>query len=252
MGKFLTSAGGELIDAPHNDMFSRTLLFGLAIPFVHTGIKASRTIITHEDGSSLLDASFGVANGWGNHNVGSSFGGGPSNGNFPTWLMTASISPSDMFSATVNYFVGETTQTGSYRNLIDIVASVKPMDDFTLSFNFDWVSDEAAVADPVKFGNLNYGDLWGLAAIARYDFAVGDKKNWYGAMRVEFFDDHEGVALGVTNNEIWGLTWTLGYKPLESLLLRTEVRWDEADANIYENGSSSSQVTASFDASFLF
>ncbi len=251
IGKFLTSAGGEVIDAPYNDMFSRTWLFGLAIPFTHTGVRATRTLLTHEDESSLVDLSLGIANGWDNHEVGSlDPGTGSSNGNFPTWLNTLFFNFGGPMKAllTINDFVGETTTSGSYRNLLDIIGKVTVVENLTLSGNFDWITDEA--------GNVatgGYGELYGFAGIVRYDFGVmSDVTKWYVAMRGEYVDDRDGFAFGVTGVDVYELTWTIGYRPVNSLLLRTELRYDKADTSVFENGDSNNQTTLSFDVSLLF
>ncbi len=243
VGKFLTTAGAELIDAPYNTMFSRTLLFGLAIPFVHTGILGQKTVLTRDDGtSSLLDVSLGIANGWGNHNVGSTGGG-----NFPTYLTNATLSPSDNFSTTVNYFVGEVTASGKYRNLIDVVVGIDPdgneAEGLNLSFNFDWASDAAGNAT-----TGGHGIWWGFAGIARWDF----NERWYAALRGEYYDDHDGNTIGIPNLQVFDITWTIGYRPFQSLLLRSELRYDKADQSVFQNANHSHQTTLSFDASFIF
>src|SRR5436309_1397363 len=37
-GKFVTLLGSEVIEAPSNFNYSRSFLFGFAIPFTHTGV----------------------------------------------------------------------------------------------------------------------------------------------------------------------------------------------------------------------
>lgn len=41
VGKFSTLAGAEVIEAPGNSNYSRSYLFGEAIPFTHTGVRAT-------------------------------------------------------------------------------------------------------------------------------------------------------------------------------------------------------------------
>ncbi len=243
VGKFLTSAGAEVIDAPENTMFSRTLLFGLAIPFVHTGVKADFSLIKQEESDEdLLAGQLGVANGWGNHNVGSAGSGG----NFPTWLTSATFTPGGDLepSVTLNYFVGEVTASGRYRNLIDIVAGLQLTEALSFSGNFDWTSDEAGSATG------GYSNLWGFAGILKYQ--VTDEV--YTAVRLEHVDDHDGFASGSpTHVRIFDVTGTVGWMPYSNLLLRGEVRVDTADGGApYENGTEHTQTTVSVDASFLF
>jgi hypothetical protein len=59
-GKFITPAGYEVIEGydGYNDNYSRSLLFGYAIPFTHTGLKASYTF------TDQFSALMMVVNGW--------------------------------------------------------------------------------------------------------------------------------------------------------------------------------------------
>src|SRR5207253_10542766 len=60
VGKYLTHLGYEVIEGydGYNDNYSRSILFGYAIPFTHTGVKASYAF------SSKVAAMFEVVNGW--------------------------------------------------------------------------------------------------------------------------------------------------------------------------------------------
>ena len=59
-GKFVTMHGAEVIEAKDNLNISRSLLFGYAIPFTHTGIRAGYQF------SDSLAGYFGINNGWDN------------------------------------------------------------------------------------------------------------------------------------------------------------------------------------------
>ena len=60
VGKFVTHLGYEVIEGydGYNDNYSRSILFGYAIPFTHTGVKASYTF------SSKVAGMVEVVNGW--------------------------------------------------------------------------------------------------------------------------------------------------------------------------------------------
>ena len=60
VGKYITHMGYEVIEGydGYNDNYSRSILFGYAIPFTHTGVKASYAF------SSKVAAMVGVVNGW--------------------------------------------------------------------------------------------------------------------------------------------------------------------------------------------
>ena len=58
VGKFVTSHGAEVIESKDNWNFSRSFLFGYAIPFTHTGLRTSYPV------SDWLTARAGLSNGW--------------------------------------------------------------------------------------------------------------------------------------------------------------------------------------------
>ena len=57
-GKFATLAGAEVIPGPSNTNISRSILFGYAIPFTHTGVRLTDAVT---DTVSLIA---GINNGW--------------------------------------------------------------------------------------------------------------------------------------------------------------------------------------------
>ncbi|MEE8342673.1 MAG: outer membrane beta-barrel protein, partial [Gammaproteobacteria bacterium] len=59
-GKFATLQGAEVIESKDNWNFSRSILFGSAIPFTHTGIRVSHTV------NDALSLTAGINNGWDN------------------------------------------------------------------------------------------------------------------------------------------------------------------------------------------
>ena len=59
-GKFSTLAGAEVLESPSNADISRSILFGYAIPFTHTGARLTYAV------TSTLSAIAGINNGWDN------------------------------------------------------------------------------------------------------------------------------------------------------------------------------------------
>jgi hypothetical protein len=59
-GQFVTSAGAEVIETYANWNYSRSLLFALAIPYYHFGVRATMPI------SSSFSAGVQLTNGWNN------------------------------------------------------------------------------------------------------------------------------------------------------------------------------------------
>src|SRR5207247_5371184 len=60
VGKFVTQHGAEVIEAKDNWNYSRSLLFALAIPYYHMGVRATYTV---NDKVTLMG---NVVNGWNN------------------------------------------------------------------------------------------------------------------------------------------------------------------------------------------
>src|SRR5205823_1138365 len=58
-GKFVTSAGAEVIESHSNWNYSRSLLFAWAIPYYHFGLRATET-------KGHFAGGFQVVNGWNN------------------------------------------------------------------------------------------------------------------------------------------------------------------------------------------
>jgi len=288
VGKFETTAGAEIIEAPWNDNFSRSFLFGYAIPFTHLGIMLDQPLVQHEDQSNLLAVSVGVSNGWDNvHDL-----------NQAKMIHTnATFSPCDEFSLAGNFFFSFSEQPsvivedaattggdGYARRLFDLVATIKPLDGFkedlgalgSLKFllNLDVADEEHAIIDAGSVDPLDplpaverYAQWWGFSGIARMDFALFNEKHedWFVAVRGEYFDDVDGARTqgllgGNTGMDLWEMTFTLGYQPMPSLLLRTEFRYDKASENVFYRRSGdaagdpdrSYQATIAFEAAFLF
>jgi putative OmpL-like beta-barrel porin-2 len=61
-GKFVTNTGAEVIEAKDDWLYSRSLLFSFAIPFTHTGVRATMPV----PGVAGLSVMASVFNGWDN------------------------------------------------------------------------------------------------------------------------------------------------------------------------------------------
>jgi hypothetical protein len=257
LGKFVTSAGAEVVSAGGNDMFSRSLLFGFAIPVTHTGLTFTQPLIKHgPEETDLLTATAGIANGWDQvKDVNEA----------KVILTNLSFYPMDMLNLYGNFFYSFSEQVDNNTNartLIDIVAAIYPIpDEKALKFllNFDWGGEEGAAVGG------GYAQWYGFAGIVRYDFT----EQVYVAFRGEAFNDPEGARTGATlgapgaaldDVRLYELTLTLGYKPIDSLLLRTELRYDKANQDVFYHKTGDAggladenhQTTIAFDAIFLF
>ncbi|MGQ9589700.1 MAG: outer membrane beta-barrel protein [Planctomycetota bacterium] len=248
LGKWQTTAGAEVIRGPYNDNFSRSYLFSYAVPFTHTGIFAQQPVLDRpSDGAELLAFGAAVTNGWDNVR---------DDNDSKALHAVASFTPCDPFSLAATYIFSFSEQPGvkdAPRQLVDVVATIRPVPDLKLVGNFDWGRESEAVGgrDAV---------WWGFAGSARYDFSPTgkEKRDWYVAVRGEYFDDADGARLpwgGPGGTRVWEVTATLGYTPFEYLLLRAELRYDKAHLPIFFDGSDrkdTHQTTLAFEAAFLF
>ena len=102
-GKFVTPAGAEVIEARDNWNYSRSLLFALAIPYYHVGIRA-----TYPLSDKLSLAGFFV-NGW---NAGVDNNGGK------TFGLQATVKPTSKLSLIQNFLTGPEQPDDDDSNLV--------------------------------------------------------------------------------------------------------------------------------------
>ena len=207
-GKFVTLLGAEVIESPLNYNISRSILFGFAIPFTHTGIRATYPL------TDTISVTAGVNNGWDNNddlNHGYSYEG------------QVAWSPNDDFSLTVNGIWGP-EQMGEERNkrgVIDVVANWTPTEKLTLIGNFDWghetgvivthegfiyaTEPDPDVAQPgptlitmvdQTYDSKSVADWYGGALVANYQFT----DRFALAGRAEYFVDADGARTGWNQN----------------------------------------------------
>jgi hypothetical protein len=217
-GEFWTAAGAEVIPTNQNWNYSRSLLFALAIPYYHFGIRTSFPVGAHFTGGVQL------VQGWNNvedNNSGKTVG---LNGAY-AWKKVTWTS--------VYYGGPEKTNTNKgLRNLYDTTVLVNPTDKISYYVNFDYGRDK----------NIGPGaSQWtGIAAAAR--FAVG--KKYAIAPRLEWFDDMDGFTTGKAQS-LKECTLTGEYKMTDWLLSRLEFRNDWSNQAFFQknNGYTKSQPT---------
>ncbi len=224
-GKFVTLHGAEVIRRTGDYNISRSLLFGLAIPFTHTGIMATYAF------TDWLSVMGGIVNGWDNTD---------DNNNDKSFHGMLTLTPLKDLSLTVGGTWGAEARfsgddaNGPKRGLIDFVATYKPITPLTLTLNFDYGDQEKGVFKNVATGELKSALWYGVAAYAQYDLT--DKLSV--GLRGEYFVDEDGFRLGFAsadpNNpgtsfrvDLWELTLTARYKLFDHLFASVEYRHDE-------------------------
>ena len=235
-GKFVTHMGSEVIEGydGYNDNYSRSFLFNYAIPLTHTGVKASYAV------SGALSAMVMVVNGWDNakdNNTSKSIG---------AQIVLVPVSPLTLY---LNYIGGpEKADTNSHvRNTYDAVANWKLLKALTLGVNGDYgVEDGASLVDPGK------NAVWkGVAGYAKVD--VTSKLAL--ALRGETFHDEGGTRLGVSAPATVGeFTFTPTYKLGDRFIVRSDLRFDNANTQLFvkNSGLSDTQTTISTNIIFVY
>lgn len=132
-GKFVTTAGAEVIEANKNWLYSRSLLF-FNIPLLHTGVRASYKV------NDMVSVQAGVVNGWN----GQGFEVAPAAAK--TYEVNASFMLPMGVGIIPTIYVGN-TGSGSTRFLGDLVATYT-LGNLGLNLNFDYVHDKNALIDP--------------------------------------------------------------------------------------------------------
>ncbi len=218
-GKFATLAGAEVIEGPLNFNISRAYLFGFAIPFTHTGLRVAYT--TPIPGMTVTA---GVNNGWDAASDGDKG---------KTAELQVALAPMDMLSLGVTGYYGpESSFSGTdARSVVDVLATIKPMDGLTVVLNYDrGTQDDASAAGSA---------LWqGYALYA--NLGLGEKHAV--TLRAENFDDQDGFRTG-TVQTLRELTLTLACKMKENLEWRAELRHDESNQDVFVDDKGDPQDT---------
>ena len=234
VGKFVTHLGYEVIEGydGYNDNYSRSILFGYAIPFTHTGVKASYAF------SSKVAGMVEVVNGWDllrDNNRSKSLG---------AQLTLTPVTPLTVF---LNWIGGAELENDNHtnRNVFDVVAILKPTTRLTLGVNGDYGKENGTSA-------VNPGSDATWKGIAGYaTFALTNK--FSVALRGETFRDEDGVRLGTgTNATLSEVTFTPAYKFTDHVLLRGEVRYDKANQPILTKRGTLADKQTTVGANVIF
>jgi hypothetical protein len=242
-GKFVTLAGAEVIESKDDFNYSRSFLFGFAIPFTHTGIRIHYPI-------APFDFIVGLNNGWDTVD----------DVNDGKTIETRVGLNLEKFSiGVVGYFGPEEMNVdGDWRELIDIVATFTPIENliFVANFDFGWQQDVNMI-NPVTGEQFEENvSWWGGAGYIVYDFSEIVRF----ALRGEYFDDPEGFRTG-TAQKLWELTPTLQlrpfakYSPFDNFLLRLEYRHDQSDEDVFvddDGGLKKTQDTVALELLYWF
>lgn len=225
LGKYVTYHGAEVIEAIDNPNYSRSFLFNYAIPFTHTGAKVSYPF------TDSLAGTIHVVNGWDNST---------DNNKAKSYMLNLGYTPLEQLALVVNYMTGpeQDKNSSNTRNLIDVVATIKPVKPLSIILNYDNAKEEMGAGAPdVKWS--------GLAGIVKYDIS-----NTYSvAVRAEYFDDKDGVRTG-TAQKLKEVTVTPEIRLNGGVVLRPEYRHDISNEKSFDNGTKKNQDTIALGAMY--
>jgi hypothetical protein len=238
VGKFITPAGYEYIERfdGANDNFSHSFLFGYAIPFTHTGGRASYAF------SDNLSAMAMLVNGWDNS---------VDNNKAKTSGLQLTWTPASPTTVAVTYILGSEKDLSVYpeRSLIDLAATIKLEDHFLLGLSADYGSeDNFHVSTPAPSEFIWKGVAGYLRSNLTNTFAL--------ILRSEVFDDPQGFRTG-TAQTLHEYTLTPEWKPTERLIVRSDIRYDVSTVAVFDNdrndlGLKTSQMTAALNVLYFF
>jgi hypothetical protein len=244
-GKYATLQGSEVIWAPTNNNFSRSILFG-AIPFTHTGVRATYAAT---DTVSLIG---GVNNGW--DQVSAAQGS-------KTLELGVTLNPVKPLNITISDLVGNAASevtgtpyagepTGS-RNSFNFVGTYAVSDALNLGLEYLNVRQGNFVASFSPTPSTAKYDGWALYGSYLITPA------WRFALRAETFDDKDGFHFGDPDTKYNEVTATLSWLQSDSFELRGELRADHASNEVFADnehqaGTSKSLNTVAIEGLFKF
>lgn len=227
LGEFVTSAGAEVAEGNEDWNYSRSLLFSLALPDYHVGLRATAPL------SKDFTAGLQIVNGWDSFEDNNS---GKTVGLTGVWKRPA-------FTLFTNYYVGpENDHTNKgLRNLFDGTVLLTPSSKLNAYLNYDYAQNRNAVETAPSHYQIASLSRWqGVALDLRYQATehIAFSPRW------EYYEDADGFTTGFAQN-LHEITLTGEYKLHEGVLGRLEYRRDRSDHDFFnkESGPVPSQST---------
>ncbi len=238
VGKFETLAGAEVIESPSDLNFSRSILFGYAIPFTHTGGRITYAV------NSNLSLIAGANQGW---DVTKTLKG-VNDDNALTYEYALAWNPSKAFSFTAQGYTGVVPQ-----GFLDVGAGrpVRTLTDFVATFHVTPVFTVVLNGDYAQQTHTLILDSTGACLLTTSFACQTGTVSWDGAAlyasyvsglftvsgRGEYFADIGGSRTGADRRLTEG-TATLSYAPNPNFILRGELRYDFANGPYYVSSTS--------------
>ena len=231
VGQFVTHMGYEVIESKDNWNYSRSILFGWAIPFYHTGARFSYSVLSN------LTVTAHVLNGWNSVT---------DNNTHKTLGLTLNYAATSSTGIILNAISGTEASEPSIvgkRTVFDLILTQQISDALALAANVDYGQERLAAGLATWKGGALY---------AKYTL---DPKSAV-AVRGEYYNDASDFSpLATGAAKLSEVTLTYEYKPQDNLILRGEVRSDMSDKAYFDGktaGAEKSQLTATIGAIVTF
>jgi hypothetical protein len=216
-GKFVTPMGAEVIESQDNWNYTRSILFGYAIPFYHVGVRAALTV------NDKVSLGAQLVNGWNNSSE--------LNGD-KTVHLSLTLKPNANVTWIANYMFGkEAPDTAAVRD-------VRNLFDTTLTWT---ASPKLSLQANVDYGKEGPVEWWGVDAYAKYQATPA----WGVVGRYEYVDDSKGGFMTI-GTKAQSFTLTSDHLIAGGLKARLEYRFDHADSEFFSksNGTKTKSQSA--------
>jgi hypothetical protein len=206
-GKFVTHMGAEAIESKDNWNYTRGLLFAYAVPYYHAGARVNLPLADWAYVNGYL------YNGW--NNV-------VENNGIKTYGAQVAITPVKQLPIILNW-IGPEESLGVFsdKQVFDAIIGFNPTDALSFLLNYDFGMLEDTADDSKHYAGIAGYARWKVKACAL-------------ALRYEYLDDQDGIAVGVPKNTLQEATVTVEHTYGGSLLTRLEFRHEMADEKIFE------------------
>jgi hypothetical protein len=206
VGKYVTPIGAEVIESQDNWNYSRSILFGYAIPFYHLGVRASVPLTSKVTLGGYLN------NGWNNASELNSA---------KTVGASLTFKPSDKLTWVVNDMAGKETEGADTRNIFDTTLTVTLSPKLSAMGNFDYGTEGSA-------------SWWGFDAYLK----LQAKPSWALVGRYEYVDDTDGGFMTI-GTKVQSFTVTSDHTIAGALKARLEYRFDKSDGDFFTKSDGS-------------
>lgn len=227
-GRLTTLLGAEVLEPWENINFSRSFLFGYAIPRTHTGAYATLQV------TDMIALTGGAVVGWDNVQ---------DNNRSASGIGQLAIRPNQKFRLYISGILGP-EQTclpnrgavpplsglgcnSNNRGVVDVVIGMTPLPGLDFTLNYDFGSESgASVRKPGAHATWS-----GFSGIASYTY-----NRWQAGLRGEWFQDGQGARTSVPQT-LWAVSLDARVFLSESLYLRSEYRHDESNQSVFVGDS---------------